>query len=673
MSARSGDRTDSRWAAFEWWQDRLATVFFGEQQRNRPVLFFINSTELCDLQGGAEVEELGAAVSSVLAWHGNPYSPVVDRCRTWRRGMREDPPPSLPLLAAAVLAAANMQRTEAGPGAPAYYARLAEVLQPRWDSGGRHRKPLESHYGAVVDQWVCLDEWLREQGGARGLSTIKENPTYSKIGYAQSQALIRASDHAALQRFFQAASLSPGQPVDGTRLLEALKQWSIINPEGLSQTLRQTLHASAESGLLKPLLVTLLANWDGTTALDRSASGLSQVPLRVVLDADFMGWEMRWHAEAVDGVDRDRLQHSGGTLELALGASHRAYTLSGAVPDLAQALRHGLTARGARTRVRVESSRDVLALREDPIAGGWTETDGLTVFESYVFLFTKSGQGPLQSLLADAGQRWYHPEAAPLPGWKLTPELRFTDELALRRALERSGIRNIRHVPGHRLSLRNGLLVKREWQHRSLFLLGAEPDVVVPQEVREAGLVTLDGQPLAVPAEGLVVLRDKGLAPGPHELAADGMVTDFYLVEAAEPPSDGSAGPVPSTHSGTVTVPLDGDVRFLTAQGHFLTIRRPPEPAWWSERAPVLCGGGTARVPVPPESVWLVAIPGIGTPAVTLLRPQDPDFGTLSKSAKDFWSKVVLVSLTGLPHATLWKRYREAALSQFPRGGFTRV
>ncbi|MFJ8627851.1 hypothetical protein ACIRD3_34135 [Kitasatospora sp. NPDC093550] len=670
MRDESGDGPGSRWAAYEWWQTRLAEAFFGGHRKDTPVLFFINDNELRELQGSAEVQGLSTAVSSVLGWHGDPYQPVSDRCRVWKRGKREDPPPCLPLLATAVLAAARMQRTEAGPGAPAYYARLAEVLCPSW-GGERHRKPLESNYEAVVGQWLCLDEWLREQGGARGLSTIRRNPALRKIGYAQSQALVRASDHAALRRFFRSENLSPGQEVHGRRLLEKLQMWSSVNPGGLSQRLRQALGSHAEGPLLEPLLVTLFEGWDGSTNLGHGSSGLPQVRLRVVLEDEFTGWEARWHAEAVSDVEHDLLRHPAGALEIAL--ADQVYELSGAIPDLAQALQHGLCARGAVAEACVEGGRSVLALREDPLAGGWTETDVLTALEPYVFLFNPSGQGPLQSLLADAGHQWRCPEPVPVPGWQVTPELRFDDEQALAAALSRSAVGSVRHHPQQRLSLRNGLLVERGWRHRSLFLLGGEPDAMVPEAYRRPGLVTLDGQPLAVPPDGLTVLRGKGLAPGRHVLAAGGTAADFYLASAPEPLADAPGGPVPGAPPGTVAVPLGGDVRFLTAQGHFLAARRPQEPAWWRDRAPALCGGGTARIPVPPGAVWLVAASGAGEPAVTLLQPQEPDFGSLSRAAKDYWSRLVLLDLAGTAHSTLWKRYREAALSQFPRGGFTRV
>ncbi|MFJ8210663.1 hypothetical protein [Streptomyces sp. NPDC096033] len=669
--ASSQTRPGSYWSAFEWWQDRLASAFFGEDRRDTPVLFFIDQAELKMLQDGHEVEELGAAVSSVLAWHNNPYTPVVDRCLSWRRGRQQSPPPCLPLLAAAVLAAANMVRTEQGPGAPAYYARLAEVLRPSW-GGEQHHGRLKSHYEAVVDLWDLLDEWLRGQDGAHGLSTIRKNLTYRKIGYAQSQALVRASDHAALIRFFQACGLSPGQPAPGALLLKKLKGWSVVNPKGLSPRLREALRSQTESHLLEPLLAALLEGWDGSSARERIDGGLLRVPLRVVLDEDFTGWEARWHAETVAGVDRDALQHAGGTLELAAAAGDEGYTLSGAIPGVAQVLATGLTARGARTAVRLPGGRDVLVLREDAVAGGWTETELLTVFEPYVFLFTPSGESRVRDLLADTGHRWYRPEAVPVPGWRVTPELQFTDETALAAALSRAGLHNVRHIPGRGLSLRNGLRVHQEWHHRSLFLHGGEPDALIAEELRVPGRVTLDGQVLDVPADGLVVLRGRGLAPGRHVLKAGSTESEFYLEQAQDPQAASAACPPSDPPAGTAGVPLGADARFLTAQGHFIPIPRPQEPVWWKERAAVLCGGGTAQVRVPPEAVWLVAIDEHRT-HVTLLRPQEPEFGALSRAAKDFWSKVVLFSLTGVPHARLWKRYREAAASQFPQRGFTSV
>jgi hypothetical protein len=58
---------------------------------------------------------------------------------------------------------------------------------------------------------------------------------------------------------------------------------------------------------------------------------------------------------------------------------------------------------------------------------------------------------------------------------------------------------------------------------------------------------------------------------------------------------------------------------------------------------------------------------------VTLLRHEEPEIGVLSRAAKEFWGQIMLVDLAGSPHATLWRRYREAVFSRSPQGRFGRA
>ncbi|MBM4822108.1 MULTISPECIES: hypothetical protein [Streptomyces] len=650
----------------------MAREFFSEDRAGTPVLFFLDEPELVALRGGEDVEQLGPAVSSVLSWHDNPYAPVSERYRAWKWGKREDPPPCLPLLGSAVLAAANMRRTVQGPGAPAYYARLAEVLHPPW-GGEQHGQRLERHYEAVADLWVELDGWLREKGGTRGLSTIKRNPARSKIGYAQSQALVRASDHAALTRFFQTTGVTPNQAVDGARLLGDLAAWSHRHPQGLSKELRQALDSDGDKRLLEPLLVALVEGWDGNVS-PGFVDGLRVVPLRLVLEDGFTGWDVRWHAEVVPGVPADVLRYPGGEMRITSEPGDQTYEVTGSVPDPANVINSGITAKGTKVALRVQGGRELLVLREDPVAGGWTETDVLTVFEPYRFLFRSSGQQQLQALVTGAGERWYQPEEAPISGWQVTPVLEFSDETGLTQALAKAGFQNVRYSGARRLSLRNGLRVRPGWGLRSHFLLGAEPDVMVPAGLCRQGFISLDGRPLSVPSGGLVPLRGRNLSPGPHVLAADGAELTFYLEELNAPaPRPASPAAPAQRASATVVVPLSGDARFLTAQGRFLHIARPQEPSWWRQCAPGLCGGGKARVPVPAAAVWLVVVPAQGALSVTLLQHAEPDIGILSRAAKDFWVQIMLDDQAGSPHADLWQRYREAVLTRNSQGGFRRV
>ncbi|MEU6786990.1 hypothetical protein ABZ912_48035 [Nonomuraea angiospora] len=671
-SADDLPRTPSPLRSYEWWQLRLAEEFFSANRSGTPVLFFIDATELQKLQGQEDVSDLGAAVSAVLDWHKNPYGPIMDRVQRWQHSERQNPPPCLPLLAASVLAAANMKRTVQGPGAPAYYARLAEVLKPSWNMAYDHKQLLQRYYDDVVELWILLDAWLRGCGGHRGLSTIKKSETLTKIGYAQSQALIRVSDHAALTRFFREA-LSAGQPVDGARLLRDLKVWS-HNQQGLSRRLRDALASEADNALLEPLLTALAEGWDGAVTLPL-IDGLRQMPLLVALEDDFVsGWRLGWHTPVVPGVEQDALKHPAGTFAVAAAAGEQAYSLSGAVPDPATALTVGMVARGHRLIARVIGGRHVIALSEDPVAGAWVERDNVVPFEPYVFLFDPSGEPQVRRFLQEVGLRWYQPEATSSPGWCVARDLEFADDARLAAAVAGAGIRGIDHIPARRPSLRGGLRVAPDMRHRHHYLRGGEPDVVIPESLRKAGRVLLNGEPIAVPADGVIQLRGRGLADKQHSVEVDGASISFQLHPVASPQARNiSPTRTPSGSPESVVVPLVGDARFLTARGRFIKISKPSEPPWWEDRAQVLRSGAMITVPVPAEAVWLVAFPEGRDPAITLIRNEEPDIGVLSQQAKDFWSRLVLMDLPGASHSRLWRRYRQAVLSHFPREVFGRV
>ncbi|MGW4694493.1 hypothetical protein ACWEO1_19165 [Kitasatospora cineracea] len=661
--------------SYDWWQLRLAEEFFGPDRSGTPVLFFIDAHEIQKLRGEEAVADLCTAVSALLDWHRDPYAPIMQRVQRWRRGERHDPPPCLPLLAAAVLAAANMKRTTQGPGALAYYARLAEVLQPRGIYSPEHKDRLQRYYGDVAELWTCLDGWLKEHSGQRGLSTIRPSPTRTKIGYAQSQALIRASDHAALIQFFRAEGVRASEQTDGPRLLRGLKVWS-RNHHGLSQRLREALASEADNPLLEPLLTALADGWDGA-ALSPFVDGRRRLPLLLALEEDLVtGWHLQWHAGAVDGVQQESLHHSAGTLVVTAAPEGLTYSLSGAVPDPATTLTRGLNARGQRLAVQTEGGRHLVAFREDPVAGSWVETDELSAFEPYVFLFDRAGEAGLRDLLDRVGLRWYRPEEISSPGWRVAPELEFTDDTQLAAALAQGDIHGVRVAVTQRPSLRGGLRVRPDLRHRYHYLLGGEPDVMMPERLWNQGQALLDRtKPIEIPSDGVIRLRGRQLTAGQHTIEVGGAKISFQLHPVSAPPAGVSTRTERAREDspGTAVVPVAGDSRFLTAQGRFIPISNPGEPSWWGERAPGLRAGASMTVPVPAEAVWLVTLGAGGSHTVTLVRHWEPDIGFLSQQAKGFWSQLVLHDEPGTPHHALWRRYRQAVLSHFPNEVFGRV
>src|SRR5437868_9852929 len=98
--------------SYDWWQTRLGEDFFGTDQAERPLLFFIDDDEAERLHSTAEegIDDLCAAVArEAIGWSGSPFRRIYQRVLTWRWSAREEPPPCLPLLAVCVLAATRMQ------------------------------------------------------------------------------------------------------------------------------------------------------------------------------------------------------------------------------------------------------------------------------------------------------------------------------------------------------------------------------------------------------------------------------------------------------------------------------------------------------------------------------------------------------------------------------------
>ena len=662
LRPRGQQRELSRPLAYSWWQERLAAEFFGPERCGAPVLFFIDSAELERLQDPSQATDLCQAVSSRLLWSGDLFGPVTGDVARWRRGAQADPPPCLPLLATTVLAAVNMY-APMGPGAPAYYPRLAELLKPPGPSAQWHRDKLERRYNDVKALWICLDHWLADRRGGRGVSTIRQG-SLTKIGYALSQAIIRNQDHLILEEFFRTPGVGSLAPIDGARLLRELKSWG--RTASLSRRLRQALASEAENPLLVPLLTALAEAWASGREAEQHSGGTPPARLLVAAEEDFIeGWQLKWFLPAVPGVERDTLGYAGGAFSVVLEAGQEMYRLSGQIPEPVSALKHGLSAQGDLLDVRVIPGRHVLALREDPVAGAWVETSELGLFEQYVFLYDGVGERQLRSATDAAGLPWYRPEPVAESGWSVSSPVEFTNESQLAAALSAADINGLRHTPTRRMRLHGGLRVRPDLGRRHNYLLGAEPDLLLSAPAGTPDVLLLNGEPQTVPADGRLPLRGMGLTAKEHSLEFGGTRMHLQLHPLAETrctASDDEGAEPGAAQPRHVVVPLRGDAGFLTAEGHYLPARHQREPAWWADRAPGLREGGRCRVHVPHEAVWLVFTAPGQPRAIRLLKAQEPEIGRLSGPEQDFWNSLILDQQSGTPHSALWRRYRTAVL-----------
>src|SRR6266540_4111863 len=247
--------------SYEEWTERHCAHFFDPSNADEPVTFFVDDEVVWQLAGTktAEqgVERLVSAVGSRLGTEaaGNLFRRIERDCVRWKRLNPDACPPSLPLLAVAVLAATHMARTERVPPHN-YYRRFRDLL-------GLVGTGMPSGYDeAIPMMWRHLDWWLDYQKRGRlGASTIGEHYFYVNIGYALSQALFRESDRQQLTQFFRWLGLRPGDSIGPAELLSYYRAWAPgSNLSRGARTMAQDAHFAEQ---LERILTLAFGAWDG--------------------------------------------------------------------------------------------------------------------------------------------------------------------------------------------------------------------------------------------------------------------------------------------------------------------------------------------------------------------------------------------------------------------------
>lgn len=269
-----------RWADYDRWNDALAAQFFGVELAGIPVYLDTDQSVLatCCSKAGFEVSDparhLAEVVASTLTFDadGNPFREHADRFQEWRSrnivragtqavhkrsGVVSTPPPSIALLTALVVTAAQMGQ-EDGMAAHAYYPRLAKLLAV--PSGGMNR--LRHYFPTTEALWRGLNEFLESNEGQTGLPTAYALG-HRYVGLPQSQALIRANDRARLPLFFARYGLAAGSeivPVDVERMLD---EWISQTPSPVSSNLRRLWTANLARERISGVVAVELQHWDG--------------------------------------------------------------------------------------------------------------------------------------------------------------------------------------------------------------------------------------------------------------------------------------------------------------------------------------------------------------------------------------------------------------------------
>lgn len=680
-------------ADYARWQEELASVFF-EGAADVPVIFFIDDDELRRLAPTVDdpARSLAMAVREVAT--PTPVHHMFDRAREiasrWARGPRNSPPPVLPILALSSLAAARMH-SDALVRRNNYYYRFAQVLLPDADSTVVEQAQLALRTDAfipVAEMWQMLDRWLVEQHGAAGISTIRDHPSLTRIGYPLSQAMIRRSDRAALTRFFAALRLTDLGTPSPEALIEYLRLWA-ARPRGLSNSFLRVLEDPNLRPLLQVVVFGLASSWDGQVI---TSEGLAHCEAAVLLDLE--GWATAWVIKTGSVKDPDVVRGRMGEAVAEISIHPDAYSafarIAGAPRVDPRAIHEGFRLRGARCVVEF-SPTELLVFREHPDATGWVSGGSVEPFTGHVIAASGDLAQDVRQILDAAGDDGWRQAPQPagrplLPGFAIFYAISFSDPTRLESALA-AALPVLRHSirpdTTTRARLVNGLPVASRMGGNH-YLVGGEPDLLLPvgSETRTVP-AALDGTaqqpPFAATGFPIELRRIGPLPTGPHTIEADLDMLSFVLLE-----SDPTSGVVPGTgqigwdETGRLQISahssICGAVSPESEAAEPVLIRRGADRAWVINRTgkctplgdpPGLTGplgeideiGGYYYELLPgSDDAWL-AEERRGRISVRLLRRLGPDFVPLDEASVQAWSIIV-------PHVSrddiLWQLYVKA-------------
>jgi hypothetical protein len=687
-------------AARYWtWQERLARAFLCGNP-GQPVIFFTDDDELRDLAPEAPdaAADLAACVTDLVDVRrgADMFDAVSGLVASWQAGSRDHPPPALPVLALSVLAAARM-RTDTRGMSHNYYLRLAQALLPGADESSVEQARLalrDRAFISVARMWRQLDEWMTEQAGAAGMSTIRDHPELTRIGFPLSQALVRRSDRAVLTRFFAALEIRDLGVPGNEALTEYLRLWA-ARPRGLSESFLHALRDDVLRRLLSPLVRGLAASWDGRVV---SSDGLIRATVAAAVDLE--RWTARWVILSGSSPAADVLRGTVAGTDVSVTVEPDPYSslfrASGLPPISADALRAGFRLKGAVIVAELPTTR-VLVLREDPDAGGWLSAPAIAPFQEHVIAVSAELSGDFHKILQDAAEAGWRTVRQPadrvlLPGFAVFRSVSFGDAALLAEALSMvPGLlrATILPDPTTRGRLVNGLAVTRGLG-RHYYLAGGEPDLLLPvgDEPRQVP-ASLDGTPQDPPfvASGWPIeLRRIGpFTAGPHGIEADRDTLRFTVLDA-----DPAQGSLPGT--GEISWDENGELgpaaatvtagAALTA-GAAVAGEDPPAPMLARRGATLIClvhrDGHVTAVPEPaPVTGPLAEVPGFSSYYFELMAPRSaawlveqrghrrnvrqirriaPEFTPLDEFSRRAWEAI---AAAGPRDDLLWQLYARA-------------
>jgi hypothetical protein len=576
--------------ALEWdetrWAQALLERYFSTAFADEPVTFCVDDDELASIHGSPAAEAVVSLTRTVQrrVMPGYRFERVAGRARTWQTESFVGPPPSLPLLAIAVLAATRMVVHEQG-GAPNYYRAFRHLLDP---DDTRPGEP--PGYGDTIPWlWEQLARWLgTELEGQRGIPTITRHDHFTNIGYALQQAVLRTSDRRRLQRFLMTIGYEPGEEVVPSELRRALAIYARrLGPAG-SRLLRIATDGSLEV-YADDLPRRIAEGWDGR--LHDPRTGVPELTLRVMLEP------RPWRAGLVvtrsdDDPDEMVLELEGDAIDLRSEGSF--FTPAPLPLDVEAALEHGVELSGG-TRAAAYDPVPVVPLAWDDGLAAWVSSGRIAYGEPYVLLVAPPARAAVQQwIVAELGEATIDQGASTaLPaGWTVYRSLRLETRPGQQPPPPIANL--LRSAGGGRTRLVGGLDLP---DLPRTYLVDGLPVLAFPAHAAHPGfrLLTAGHPPLELRAiDGQYPLNLLDLRPATYAIEHDhGQIELDVLEGMAESPGSRVGSVVSSRADGR------------TCRGLIASFPSPPRP----HVVPVIGSETSAVLGPDPDDVAIVDVP----------------------------------------------------------------
>jgi hypothetical protein len=508
---------DPQRLTYEDWAGLLCAHFFRAEYDGVPVMFFVDDDAIANLHGGDPRDAVSSLVAAVRGRldRGRPrqlFRRIESDARTWKVRGGEGPPPALPLLALAVLAATRMGRGR-DRAAHNYYKPFCDLLGDDLD----RELVVASYRDALPYLWHSLQWWLDDKHrGALGFSTIVEDRYFAYIGYADSQTLFSSSDRDKLTRFFRWIRLKPGERVDQTELMTYFRIWA-SRRDDLSEGTAHMLESEQYTAQLARIIKAAADRWRGVVRDD----GRRGADILITLEL-FPRPRLGLVAERPDGFPPELACHGPLGQPVTLTSSHEGW-----YEELPVALSSSTLETGLRL------TRDGLQLRLPPYnihvlgknadLGKWASVPQLSPGEPAWLLVRRPALDAVSTYLRGSARRGWkviEREAITPRGWRLIGEV-VIDAASDQEVPERLA----RVVPRvqNRFSLKGGLPLPRG---SATYLTGGEPDVWLPPPPGDEDSIELqlDDELIEVPASATRIrLAERGLDEGAHVLRLEGI------------------------------------------------------------------------------------------------------------------------------------------------------